>query len=128
MDIGNPSYSKPTFKDLVQPKSGATPMPWAYIIERAENIPQLDLNDPVISGIHDAYAERGVICRFNGLWSKMANLYKWIHSSWIDECEISLCTKGFFTILFNHKEDCKCIFELGPWIWGRVGLFITPWL
>ena len=64
----------------------------------------------------------------NGLWPKTANLYKWIHSTWTDECEISLCSKGFFMVFFHHSEDHHGVFKLGPWFWGREGLFITPWV
>lgn len=86
----------------------------------------MDLTDPVITCKHDAYPERGISYRFNGQWSKTVDLYKWIHTSWTYECEMSLCSNGFITFLFHHIEDSQRVFELGPWFWGRVGFFITP--
>lgn len=77
----------------------------AYIVERVEKTPLLELTDPTIEGIHKEYSERGIICRFNGLWPNSIDLYKWIHSTWTYECEISLFSKGFFMVFFHHLED-----------------------
>lgn len=42
-------------------------------------------------------------------------------------CEIYLCPKGFFIVRFNTEQERKNIINQGPWFWGNVGLFITPW-
>jgi hypothetical protein len=36
-------------------------------------------------------------------------------------------SKGLFVVQFTHHEDYHKFFEEGPWFWGRVGLFMTPW-
>lgn len=80
-------------------------MAQAYIIERAEKTPQLELLDPLINGIQEAYAARGIIYRLNGLWPRTMDLFKWIYTTWTKDCEISLCSKGFFTVYFHNIED-----------------------
>ena len=35
--------------------------------------------------------------------------------------------KGFFVVQFDSQEDYQKMLTQGPWFWGRVGLFITPW-
>ena len=43
------------------------------------------------------------------------------------DCEIHLCSKGFFIVNFSSSEDKDTILKEGPWFWGSTGLFITPW-
>ena len=124
---GSSSFAKPTYKEMSSKNLGSTPLTQAYIVERMENVPQLDLTDPIISDIHDAFFNRGITYKFNGLWQKTTDLYKWIHTSWTKDCEISLCSRGFFTVLFSHQEYFQSVFDLGPWFWGRAGFFITSW-
>lgn len=53
-------------------------------------------------------------------------LYKWIHTTWTNDCEISLFSTGFFALYFRDTKDYQGVFECGPWFWGRPGLLITP--
>ena len=43
------------------------------------------------------------------------------------DCEIHLCSKGFFIVKFTSTVDKETILQEGPWFWGSTGLFITPW-
>lgn len=72
-------------------------------------------------------AQNVVICRFNGFWPKFDALHQWIFSTWIPNCEIYLCPKGFFIVRFITKQERDNIINQGPWFWGNAGLFITPW-
>jgi hypothetical protein len=81
-DKGCSLAPKLSYKDLSQKTFDPTPLSHAYIVESAEKTHLLELKDPSIEGIHDAYATQGIICRFNGLWSKTIDMYKWIHTSW----------------------------------------------
>lgn len=82
----NSSPSKPSFKDVLHKKTW-TPFlvslatAQAYIVERVYKATQLELLDLIIVIIHDAYASRGIIYRFNELWKGTVDLYKWIHST-----------------------------------------------
>lgn len=44
----------------------------AYIVEKSKQTPHLEMVDLVIVGIHNAYSSRGLICKFNGFWKKIA--------------------------------------------------------
>lgn len=46
----------------------------------------------------------------------------------MEGCEISLCSKGFFTVFFHKVEDYQRFFDDGPWFEGKERLFITPWI
>eukprot|EP00253_Pinus_taeda_P017483 PITA_17483 len=43
------------------------------------------------------------------------------------ECDIHLCSKGFFIVRFASAEARETIIRNGPWFWGTSGLFMTPW-
>lgn len=43
------------------------------------------------------------------------------------DCEIHLCSKGFFIVKFTISEARDIIIREGPWFWGSTGLFIPPW-
>lgn len=113
---GNPSLAKPTYKEMAQQNKGPIVTSRAYIVDRADQTPQLELTNPYIVGIHDTYPTRGIIYRFNGLWPKTADLFKWIFSNWTNDCEIFLCSRGFFMVLFKCQEDYQGLFYLGPWL------------
>ena len=86
------------------------------------------MTDPAVIGIYNAYSAKGIIGRLHGFWPGTADLYHWIHTSWTEDCEISLCNKGFFTVYFNKQEGYQKAMENGPWFWGKAGLFMTPCL
>lgn len=68
-----------------------------------------------------------LICRFNSFWPKPLDLFHWIFTSWTMECDIHLCSKGFFIVRFASREVRDTIISAGPWFWGTSGLFMTPW-
>ena len=87
----------------------------------------MDLADPTIKKLYEAYSTRAIIYRFNRFWPKTEHLNQWIHQTWSIECEISLWAKGFFIVYFENPADYKQVIENGPWFWGRERSFITPW-
>ena len=96
-------------------------------MEQAEQSPCVEFQDSTIQELHGMYSEKTIICRFNGLWPKTKLLYQWIHNNWTKDCDISLCSKGFFIVLFDNLADYKKVLENGPWFWGKAGCFITAW-
>lgn len=46
------------------------------------------------------------------------NLHQWIYSTWIENCEVHLCSKGFFTVKFDTPTILECVLKEGPWFWG----------
>lgn len=70
---------------------------------------------------------RVVICIVNDFWLKTEDPHRWIFSTWTENCDIHLCSRGFFVVNFDTLKFLDYIFKEGPWFWGNVGLFIIPW-
>ena len=102
-----------------------TPKP--FLVDKSEEIPSIKFSDPGIEVLYQNFAESAIICRFNGLWPRTADLYQWIHTNWTKKSKIYLCSKGFFIIAFELNEDYQKALTGGPWFWGTAGLFLTPW-
>ena len=49
-----------------------------------------------------------------------------IFTNWTADCEINLCSKGFFIVKFLSQEAREHIQNAGPWFWGSTRLFTTP--
>lgn len=118
-DKGCYSAPKNSYKYISQKTTSPTPLPQAYIVERTKKTSWLELTDPRIEGIHDAYVAQSIICRFNGICPKNTNLYKWINTSWTQECDISLCSKGFLWFFFIILKTTRQFLNLVPGFGAR---------
>ena len=96
-------------------------------MDKLEETPSNEIGHPTLDEQTQKYAEHGIICKFNGLWPRTADLSKWIHSNWTNNCQVMLCSKGFFITVFAFDEDYQKALKEGPWFWGSAGLFLTPW-
>lgn len=131
------STSKPTgsYRDAAKgkaPSKGKEPAafntpPGQYIVDQTPEIPSISLDLPEVKCIFSDFENKAVICRFNGFWPKTEALYQWIHTVWTKDCQIHLCSKGFFIVTFLEIEERDNILNEGPWFWGSAGLFVTPW-
>ena len=43
------------------------------------------------------------------------------------DCDINLCSKGYFIVKFQSQEARDIIIRVGLCFWGSTGLFITHW-
>eukprot|EP00253_Pinus_taeda_P003030 PITA_03030 len=89
--------------------------------------PVLTIALPDINKFYIDFSTKVVICRFNGFWPKTNALQQWIYSTWTTNCDIHLCSKGFFIVRFDTVKEREYALHEGPWFWGNVGLFMTPW-
>jgi len=96
-------------------------------VNKLEETPSIEIMHPTVDEQTQKFAEHAIICRFNGLWPRIADLYQWIHSNWTNNCKVLLCSKGFFIAVFVLEEDYQRALTVGPWFWGSAGLFLTPW-
>jgi len=96
-------------------------------VEKLESTPILEIKNDQVKGLFRSLQAEAVICRFNGFWPKSQDLHAWIYHNWTTNCQILLCSKGFFIVLFDSPDEYQKVFMQGPWFWGRAGLFITPW-
>lgn len=106
-------------------QSGHFPKP--YIVDQAEQTPALNLDSSGLDDFVNSYETQALICRFNSFWPKPLNLFHWIFTSWTLDCDIHLCSKGFFIVKFSSQEARDTVIRDGPWFWGTSGLFMTPW-
>jgi len=121
-----------TYKDAARTKGPQTEattnvQPSPYIVEKLESTPVLEIKNEQVKGLFNTLQAKAVICRFNGFWPKSHDLHDWIYQNWTTNCQLLLCSKGFFVVQFESMEDYQKVTMQGPWFWGRAGLFITPW-
>jgi len=126
-DAARPKGPKPTANptSTTVPTSSAQPRP--YIVEKLDEIPSLEVKNSEVKKLFSTLQTHALICRFNGFWPRSYDLHNWIYSNWTNNCQILLCSKGFFIVQFELQEDCQKVITQGPWFWGRAGLFLTPW-
>jgi len=121
-----------TYKDAARSKgpqaeASTNVQPSSYIVEKLESTPVLEIKNQQVKGLFDNLQTKAVICRFNGFWPRSHDLHAWIYQNWTANCQLLLCSKGFFVVQFESMDDYQKVFLQGPWFWGRAGLFITPW-
>jgi len=96
-------------------------------VEQKSQIPALTVSLPEVNELYSDFYTKAVICRFNGFWPKSDALHQWIFSTWTPNCQIHLCSKGYFIVRFGTVKDKEYAFNEGPWFWGNAGLFMIPW-
>lgn len=101
--------------------------PRPYIVEQLNYTPELNIDIPEIDEHYTIFEKQASICRFNCFWPKPIELFHWIFTNWTTQCEIHLCSKGFFVVNFPTVEARDIIIQEGPWFWGSTDLFIPPW-
>jgi len=121
-----------TYKDAARSKgpqteATSTVQPSPYIVEKLESTPVLEIKNEQVKGLFNTLQDKAVICRFNGFWPRSHDLHAWIYQNWTTNCQLLLCSKGFFVVQFESMDDYQKVIMQGPWFWGRAGLFITPW-
>lgn len=126
--------SNTSFKDILQGKNKEETTPnqtgmdaRPYIVEELDHTPVYNIDTPETEDYCNIYERQAIICRFNSFWPKPVDLFNWIFKNWTLQCEIHLCSKGFFIVKFLTEADRDAVIQEGPWFWGSTGLFITPW-
>ena len=69
------SSSAPTFsyKDVVHstsPKPPEAPKPKPFLVDKLGEVPSVEISHPDLAEDLQKFAERAIICRFNGLWPR----------------------------------------------------------
>lgn len=128
---GQSSYAPPfSYKAAVSseiPASPEPPKPKPFLVDKLEEVPSVEISYSDLADHTQQFAERAIICRFNGLWPRSKDLYDLIRDNWTHRCKVHFCAKGYFIVLFNLIEHYKKALEEGPWFMGSPGLFLTPW-
>jgi hypothetical protein len=132
--LPGPIHGSTSFKDALKGKfvaSGKSEqtlnIPGPYIVEQIKQILAMTIDLAESTNLRTTYQSQAIICRFNGFWPKPLDLFQWIFMTWTPNCEVHLCSKGFFIVKFESSEIREYVIQEGPWFWGNAGLFITPW-
>lgn len=96
-------------------------------MEQLQHTLELTIDILKAEEVCNSYEKQVIICHFNGFWPKPFDLFHWIFTHWALDCEIHLCSKGFFIVKFQTTEVRDLVIQEGPWFWASSGLFITPW-
>lgn len=117
---GGQSSSAPPFsyKDAVHsenPKAPKALKPKRFLVDKIEEVPSVEITHEGLANQLQQFAERAIICRFNGLWPRSQDLYTWIHENWTHHCKISFCSKGYFIVLFENSKHYEKALEEGLW-------------
>lgn len=111
--------------EKLDPQVQAPPKP--FQVDKSEEVPSVEISYPDLADDTQQFAERAIICRFNGLWPRSKDLQDWIKDNWTHRCKTFFCAKGYFIVLFDNLENYEEALEEGPWFMGSAGLFLTPW-
>lgn len=120
------NYLSKMKKTAPEPSKQTGNAPNPYIVEQLNNNPKLNINMPKSDEQCASLESLAIICRFNCFWPKPVELFHWILANWSLECDIHLCSKGFFVVKFPSPEARDKILHEGPWFWGSTSLFTTP--
>lgn len=78
-----------------------------------------------------ALADRGLIDQFTWIWPSPRMVAIWIEKNWRPLIKGSIshyfCGRGFFTFLFENKEDKDLIFRTEPYFLGARGMYLNKW-
>ena len=93
-------------------QEGAVPRP--YIVEQLGQTPTFKIDSSETEDYVKSYETQALICHFNCFWPKPMDLFHWIFTRWTMECDIHLCSKGFFIVKFKSMEAKDLIIRSGP--------------
>lgn len=80
-----------------------------------EQPPTFEVDLPRVYTLFSSLLSKAIICRFNVFWPKLDALHQWVFSTWTTNCDIYLCSKGFFIIQFDTQKDLDFALNEGPW-------------
>lgn len=81
---GRQSSSPFSYKDAVHseiPKPPEALKPKPFLVDKIEEVPSVEITHEDLATQLQEFAERAIICRFNGLWPRSRDLYAWIHAN-----------------------------------------------
>lgn len=110
--FGSSSKGTGSFKDVIKGKGEATnkpartqDLPSPYIVDQRKQTPVLTIDLPEVNNFHADFSSLAVICRFNGFWPKTDALRQCFFSTWSTNCDIYLCSKGFFIVKLDIVKE-----------------------
>lgn len=120
------------FASLIATNGAPSNMPSINkFVKKPEEIPEISLPPALPRRAAISLAERGLVGQFTGLWlSKL--LQKWVERNWNATTQgkiaIRFCGRGYYTFLFESKEDRDLILKNGPYFMDSIGLYLNRWM
>jgi len=100
-------------------------------VKKLENIPETSLPRTLPRRAAISLAERGLVGQFIGLWPSPKSVHNWVERNWNANTQgkIVICFfgRGYYTFLFETKEDRDLIFRNGPYFMDSRGLYLNRW-
>jgi len=120
------------FASIFSESSDARPRPSVTkFIKKLDEIPEVNLPPSLPRKSAISLAERGLVGQFTGLWPSPRSVQKWVERNWSvmiqGKIAIRFCGRGYYTFLFESKEDKNLIFRNGPYFMDTRRLYLNRW-
>lgn len=86
-----------------------------HIVEQQKCVPELTIDTSEIEEHRSTFESQAIIWIFNYFWPKPMALFHSIFTNWTMDCEIHLCSKGFFIVKFPSSEARDIVLRDGQW-------------
>jgi len=128
----DPEDYEKLFTSLIPDNASARIRPSATkFVKKLDEILEVSLPPSLPRKSAIALAERGLVGQFTGLWPSPRSVQKWVECNWNTMIQgkiaIRFCGRGFYTFLFESKEDRNLIFRNGPYFMDSRGLYLNRW-
>ena len=132
MDPPDPESFEECFQHIVASQPSVQPgaAPSSRFVKRAD-VPEVKLSSIASKRKAVTLSEKGLIGLFTGLWPSPRSVEAWLNKNWRTliqgEVQQIFRGKGYFTFIFEKKEDRDLIFRNGPYIMGPRGMYLNKW-
>ena len=103
---------------IVQPAAASS----SRFVKRVD-VPEVKLSSTASKRKAVTLSEKGLIGLFTGLWPSPRSMEVWLNKNWRTliqgEVQQIFCGKGYFTFIFEKKEDMDLIFRNGLISWAQ---------
>ena len=132
MDPPDPDAFEERFQSIVasQPAVQPAAASSSHFVKRVD-VPEVKLSSAASKRKAITLLEKGLIGLFTGLWPSHRSVEVWLNKNWRTliqgEVQQIFCGKGYFTFIFEKKEDRDLIFRNGPYFMGPRGMYLNKW-
>jgi len=100
-------------------------------VKKLADIPEISLPPSLPRKATISLVERGLVGQFTTLWPSPRAIQKWVernqNANIQGKIAIRFCGRGYYTFLFETKEDQNLIFRNGPYFMHSRGLYVNRW-
>jgi len=128
----DPENHAELFASLIPDNASAKTRPSvSKFIKKLDEIPEVSLPPSLPRKSAITLAKRGLVGQFTGLWPSPRSVQKWVECNWIamtqGKIAIRFCGRGYYTFIFETKEDRNLIFRNSPYFMDSRGLYLKRW-